>query len=179
MSEQKMNAGGRWLSALLLCFAVLNAGAAVAQAGKADKITPTIVAPPAPGSQAKFGNIVTVIAGNGRAVTSGNGARQTTLYTQDLAGKSIEAVMAHETEHLFGVAKIPADKYYSNGQPIPGWEGNIMSDPNGSVDERNIEDMLSFGCPYLGKESQGGESSTSQSSSDGQGCMRKGGDCWH
>ena len=51
MSEQKMNAGGRWLSALLLCFAVLNAGAAVAQAGKADKITPTIVAPPDPDDQ--------------------------------------------------------------------------------------------------------------------------------
>jgi hypothetical protein len=135
-----------------------------------------------PGSQAKNGNTISVIEGKGRSTTSGNGARETTLYTKELNGASMEKVMEHEVAHLMGMSGFPLDKYYSNGEAHPGWEGNIMAVNGGVVDERNVNAVITFGRPYLAPSNGGRAGSTTQSSGSGsgpQGCMAKGGDCWH
>jgi RHS repeat-associated protein len=95
-----------------------------------------------PGSQAKMGNIVTVVAGKGGSITSGNGARETTLYTQEANGTSMAKAMLHEFMHLLG-NKWPFDHYDSSGHAKEGWEGNIMGNvEQGDVEEKNIDEIL-------------------------------------
>ena len=31
---------------------------------------------------------------------------------------------------------------YSRGKPFAGWEGNIMAEPGGKVEEKNIEKII-------------------------------------
>lgn len=95
-----------------------------------------------PGSKAKVGNVVTVYPGKGSAVTNGNGARETTLYRQDLNGASMQRNMLHEAIHLIG-SIWPFDHYYSSGHAQEGWEDNIMGDVHhGEVQERNIDEII-------------------------------------
>jgi RHS repeat-associated protein len=95
-----------------------------------------------PGRQAKLGNFVTVVSGKGNSITIGNGARETTLYTQEANGASMEQAMLHEFMHLIGNLW-PFDHYYSNGQAKPGWEGNIMGNASdGIVQEKNIDEIM-------------------------------------
>ena len=47
--------------------------------------------------------------------------------------------VAHEATHLLGVD----DHYdYETDLPLPGWEGNVMADWNGTYDERNFHEIL-------------------------------------
>ena len=47
----------------------------------------------------------------------------------------------HEAGHLMGINH---DYYFSNGTAQPGWEGNIMATTSGTVDARNINEILKF-----------------------------------
>jgi RHS repeat-associated protein len=135
-----------------------------------------------PGGQAKFGNIITVKDGNKLSETNGNGGRETTLYTNDPRGASMAEVMQHEVAHLIGMNTVPADRYYSSGRAMEGWEGNIMAVSGGVVDERNIDEILKYDRPYLAPNDRAGTGSQLQNSGSNfgpQGCMAKGGDCWH
>jgi RHS repeat-associated protein len=136
-----------------------------------------------PGSQAKFGNTITVVNGEGRSEAT-NGGREAKLYTKEANGASMEGAIQHEVAHLFGMSGWPVDKYFSNGRPFPGWEGNIMAMPGGMVEDVNVTDIISFGRPYLhpseGASGGGSKSQSSNSNNNGpQGCMAHGGDCWH
>jgi len=134
------------------------------------------------GADAEYPNYVNIIPGVGRSEAAGNGARTAWLYTKELNGVSMADAMSHELGHLFGMSSYPFDKYY-NGKAFPGWEGNIMADPKGKVEERNIIDLINFGRAYLGNKENISPGSTpsygSPSNAGPQGCMAQGGDCWH
>ncbi|WP_035374529.1 RHS repeat-associated core domain-containing protein, partial [Pseudoduganella violaceinigra] len=101
-----------------------------------------------PAEQAKYGNIVTVEEGTGRSVT--NGSRFTTLRTSDPTGATMSEAMVHEAGHLMGIG---IDKYYSNGKPKAGWEGNVMASPKGGVvEEKNIKEIIDNNGPFVNKE---------------------------
>jgi RHS repeat-associated protein len=102
-------------------------------------VTMTII----PSEQAKLGNYVTVVDGTKQSTTSGIGARETTLYTNDPAGATAEQVMSHEFGHLAGAG----DRYTTQG-PTAGYENNIMgSAKSGKVDERTIKEILERNPP--------------------------------
>jgi len=63
------------------------------------------------------------------------------------AGESPGWTAAHEAGHLLGLDDQYASKFdqYILGKPegpYPGWEGNIMGQANGKVEQKNIEDIL-------------------------------------
>lgn len=102
-----------------------------------------------PSEQAKLGNYVTVVDGTKLSTTSGVGARETTLFTNDPAGATMEQVMTHEFGHLAGAF----DKYDISGAPNPGYENNIMgSAKSGKVDERTINEILKRNPPKEPKQ---------------------------
>lgn len=91
----------------------------------------------------------------------------------------MQEVMQHEVAHLMGMSGWPVDKYYSNSQPLPGWEGNIMAVAGGMVEERNVSDVITYGRPYLAPSKGGSQSENSSSNTSPQGCMAPGGNCWN
>lgn len=97
-----------------------------------------------PSEKAKLGNYVTVHEGKKQSSSAGVGARETSLYTSDPAGATIEQVLVHEFGHLAGAR----DQYYSDGTPKPGYEDNVMgSAKSGTVDERTIKEILERNPP--------------------------------
>jgi len=48
---------------------------------------------------------------------------------------------AHEAGHLMGLQ----DRYTEGIGPDPGWKGNIMAEPTGNPDSRNINAITSTG----------------------------------
>jgi RHS repeat-associated protein len=92
-------------------------------------VTTTVTSPN--GSQTT--NTINVPEGDGRATTTGGNSG---TWQAERPGWTA----AHEAGHLMGIS----DKYnYETGKAHDGWEGNIMAEHGGKVEEKNIADVLS------------------------------------
>lgn len=92
-----------------------------------------------PAEKARLGNTITIVEGSGQSGTKGVGGREATAYTNDHRGASLQQTVNHEVGHLMD----HGDRNNQNtGEVNSGWEGNIMGDPTGKVDSRNIEKVI-------------------------------------